>query len=156
MLSSSVHLLLALGLVCLLRFIYLRISALFALWHVPGPKPHSWLWGEEQILYHDSPGSHHVEWHRRFGQVVRFSGAFGHQLLSITDPRAISYIVGEGTYQFPKPGGVRTWFHLLLGKGILWVEGDIVPYHHSVHPDPLSTGKEAHERQRRSVAPALR
>ncbi|KAF8559291.1 cytochrome P450 [Imleria badia] len=135
---STPHLLLALGIVCLLRFIHLKVSARFALWHVPGPKPHSWLWGEEQILYHDSPGSHYVEWHRKFGKIVRFSGACGHQILSITDPCAISYIVGEGTYQFPKPNGVRTWFRLLLGKGILWVEG-----------------KEAHERQRRTVAPAL-
>lgn len=46
-------------------------------------------------------------------------------MLSITDSRAINHIVGEGTYQFPKPVGVRTWFRLLLGKGILWVEGDL-------------------------------
>ncbi|KAH0838484.1 cytochrome P450 [Lanmaoa asiatica] len=135
---STLHLALALGLVYLLRFIHLRISTVLVLWHVPGPKLRSWLWGEEQILYHDSPGTRYVEWHRKFGKVVRFSGAFGHQILSITDPCAISYILGEGTYQFPKPNGVRTWFRLLLGKGILWVEG-----------------KEAHERQRRTVAPAL-
>ncbi|KAI9572767.1 cytochrome P450 [Boletus coccyginus] len=135
---STLELMLALGLVCLLRSIHLRISAMLVLRHVPGPKPHSWLWGEEKTLYHDSPGSHYVEWHRKFGKVVRFSGAFGHQILSITDPRTISYIVGEGTYRFPKPNGVRTWFRLLLGKGILWVEG-----------------KVSHERQRRTVAPAL-
>lgn len=53
---------------------------MLVLWHVPGPKPHSWLWGEEQILYHDAPGAHYVEWHRKFGKVVRFSGAFGVRL----------------------------------------------------------------------------
>lgn len=79
-----------------------------------------------------------------------------HQILSITDARAISYIVGEGTYQFPKPNGVRTWFRLLLGKGILWVEGDFIPCQDLAHPDILFTGKEAHERQRRTIAPALR
>ena len=80
-----------------------------------------------------------------------------HQILSITDSRAINYIVGEGTYQFPKPDGVRTWFRLLLGKGILWVEGDSDTIAYDlVHPDPLSTGKGVHERQRRTVAPALR
>ncbi|KAN0100804.1 Cytochrome P450 [Tylopilus felleus] len=135
---STLHLLLVLGIVSLVRFICIRVSAVLVLWHVPGPKPRSWLWGQEQILYHDAPGIHYVDWHRKFGKVVRFYGAFGHQILSITDSRAISYIVGEGTYQFPKPNGVRIWFRLLLGKGILWVEG-----------------KEAHERQRRTVAPAL-
>jgi hypothetical protein len=47
-------------------------------------------------------------------------------MLSITDPRTIAYIVGEGTYQFPKPSGVRAWFKALLGEGILWVEGSIL------------------------------
>jgi hypothetical protein len=40
-------------------------------------------------------------------------------MLSITDPQAIAYIVGEGTYQFPKPAGVRAGFKALLGEGIL-------------------------------------
>jgi hypothetical protein len=73
--------------------------------------------------------------------VVKFTGAFGvsmivdlpstlwpiscpqHQVLSITDPRAITYILSEDTYRFPKPDGVRAWFSALLGEGILWVEG---------------------------------
>jgi hypothetical protein len=47
-----------------------------------------------------------------------------HQLLSVTDPHAILFILGEGAYQFPKPKGVRAWFRMLLGEGILWVEGN--------------------------------
>ncbi|KAG9314552.1 cytochrome P450 [Chiua virens] len=152
---SPLHLALFLGLVCLLRYIHLRISTLLLLRHVSGPTPHSWLWGEEQVLYHDPPGTHYMDWHRKFGKVVRFSGAFGHPMLSITDPRAINYIVGEGTYRFPKPNGVRTWFRLLLGKGILWVEGDFIPLHSLVHTNLISIGKEPHERQRKTVAPAL-
>ncbi|KAH7883794.1 cytochrome P450 [Phlebopus sp. FC_14] len=121
-----------------LRFTHQRVSARLVLRQIPGPKVSSWLWGEEQSLYYNAPGACYLEWHRRYGKVVKFSGAFGHQILSITDPRAINYILGEGTYQFPKPHGVRAWFRMLLGEGILWVEG-----------------KEAHEKQRRTVAPAL-
>ncbi|KIJ68630.1 hypothetical protein HYDPIDRAFT_82615 [Hydnomerulius pinastri MD-312] len=132
------HLGLAFAFVYVLRLLHRRVSAWLVLRHIPGPESCSWLWGEEQNLYYNPPGSHYLEWHRTFGKVVRFSGAFGHQILSITDPRAINYILGEGTYQFPKPHGVRAWFRMLLGEGILWVEG-----------------KEAHERQRRTVAPAL-
>lgn len=98
----------------------------------------SWIWGEEHKLYYSTPGVHYVEWHRSFGSVVAFPGAFGHRILSITDLKAINYILGEGTYQFPKPDGVRAWFRMLLGEGVLWVEG-----------------KEAHENQRRAIAPAL-
>jgi len=48
-----------------------------------------------------------------------------HQVLSITDPRAISFIISENVYSFPKPRGVRAWFKALLGEGILWVEGTV-------------------------------
>ncbi|KAJ6604181.1 cytochrome P450 [Mycena vulgaris] len=121
------------------KFLVHLISARLALRHVPGPTSTSLLWGEEWNLYHDAPGSHYLEWHRQFGKVVKFRGACGHQLLSITDERAVAFILGaEGIYKFPKPDGVRAWFQKTLGEGILWVEG-----------------KEAHEKQRRSLAPAL-
>ncbi|KAJ7480191.1 cytochrome P450 [Mycena galericulata] len=111
--------------------VFIRLlSARVSLRHVPGPSPTSFLWGEEWNLYHNPPGSHYLEWHQQFGK---------HQVLSITDERAIAFIVGaEGIYKFPKPDGVRAWFQKTLGEGILWIEG-----------------KEAHERQRRSLAPAL-
>lgn len=132
------HFSIAFAFVYVLRFLQQRLSSLFTLRHVPGPKTSSWVWGEEKVLYYNTPGALYLDWHRTYGNVVKFTGAFGHQLLSITDPHAISFILGEGAYQFPKPKGVRAWFRMLLGEGILWVEG-----------------KEAHERQRRSVGPAL-
>ncbi|GLB36521.1 putative cytochrome p450 [Lyophyllum shimeji] len=122
----------------LLRSIVQFVKARVVLRHIPGPPPSSSLWGEEWVLYHSLPGSPYLRWHRQYGKVVRFSGAFGHQILSITDPRAISFIIGEGIYSFPKPNGVRAWFKATLGEGILWVEG-----------------KAAHEKQRRTLAPAL-
>ncbi|KAJ7169429.1 cytochrome P450 [Mycena filopes] len=120
------------------KFLTRFVSARLCLRHIPGPRSNSLLWGEEWNLYHDAPGSHYLEWHQQFGKVVKFRGACGHQMLSITDERAVAFIVGEGIYRFPKPDGVRVWFHKTLGEGILWVEG-----------------KEAHEKQRRSLAPAL-
>ncbi|KAJ7693587.1 cytochrome P450 [Mycena rosella] len=120
------------------KFIVNFISSRLSLRHVPGPTSTSLLWGEEWNLYHDTPGSHYLEWHRQFGKVVKFRGACGHQILSITDECAVAHIVGAEIYKFPKPDGVRAWFQKTLGEGILWVEG-----------------KEAHEKQRRSLAPAL-
>ncbi|KAF8349818.1 cytochrome P450 [Amanita rubescens] len=114
------------------------ISNRVALRHVPGPKSPSKLWGQEWVLYNSIPGLLYLQWHIRYGKVVKFSGALGHPILSITDPRAISFILGEGAYNFPKPYGVRAWFKALLGEGILWVEG-----------------KAAHEEQRKIIAPAL-
>ncbi|KAF8912957.1 cytochrome P450 [Gymnopilus junonius] len=106
--------------------------------HLPRPPISSFLWGEEWELYHRIPGSLYTDWHRRFGGLVAFTGAFGHQILSVTDPRAIGFILGDGAYQFPKPQGVRAWFKATLGEGILWVEG-----------------RREHEHQRRLLAPTL-
>ncbi|TFK76723.1 cytochrome P450 [Pluteus cervinus] len=122
----------------LLKFIGHLICVRIQLRHVPGPRISSLIWGEEWSLYHNMPGSLQADWHNRYGKLVRFSGAFGHQIISITDPRAISFILNEGIYSFPKPIGVRAWFKATLGEGILWVEG-----------------KDDHERQRRTLAPAL-
>ncbi|EIW86397.1 cytochrome P450 [Coniophora puteana RWD-64-598 SS2] len=102
------------------------------------PRCSSWIWGEEKILFYSRPGSHYISWHQSYGKVVKFFGPFGQPMLSITDPSAVSFILGKGTYLFPKPSGVRAWFSTLLGEGILWVEG-----------------KDAHERQRRTLGPAL-
>lgn len=110
-------------LVFLGRFIIHTISIRLALRHVPGPSATSLIWGEEWLLYHGTPGAPYIDWHMKFGKVVKFRGAFGHQLLSITDPLAISFIIGENVYNFPKPHGVRAWFKALLGEGILWIEG---------------------------------
>ncbi|KAJ7071431.1 cytochrome P450 [Mycena amicta] len=125
--------------IVLLRFLRHLFSSHLALRHVPGPKSPSLIWGEEWKLYHSAPGSHYLGWKRKFGKVVKLSGAFGHPILCVTDERAIAYILGaEGVYKFPKPHGVRVWFQKTLGEGILYVEG-----------------KDAHERQRRILAPAF-
>jgi hypothetical protein len=65
--------------------------------------------------------------------------------------------VGEGAYRFPKPSGVRAWFKALLGEGILWVEGNIFPnITYWPYLTVLPEGKEAHEKQRRVLSPALK
>ncbi|KAF5356064.1 hypothetical protein D9756_004016 [Leucocoprinus leucothites] len=121
-----------------IRFVHDLVISRLLLSPIPGPKSTSFIWGEEWKLYTRPPGQPYMEWHRQYGPVTKFRGAFGRQVVSITDHRAISFILGENTYLFPKAKGVRAWFKATLGKGILWVEG-----------------KEAHERQRKLLAPAL-
>ncbi|KAJ7703970.1 cytochrome P450 [Mycena rosella] len=99
------------------RFVLHLIASRLSLRHVPRPNSTSLLWGEEWNLYHNAPGSYYREWHRKLENIK-------------SDQRAVSFIVGEGIYKFPKPDGVREWFRRNLGK-------------------------EAHEKQRRSLAPAL-
>ncbi|KXN81097.1 hypothetical protein AN958_06051 [Leucoagaricus sp. SymC.cos] len=126
------------ALVSFVHFMYNLLSTRLLLRPIPGPKASSFIWGEEWKLYSRPPGEPYMEWHKRYGPVVKFRGAFGHQVVSFTDHRAISFILGENTYLFPKAKGVRAWFKATLGEGILWVEG-----------------KAAHEHQRKLLAPAL-
>lgn len=67
----------ALAFVFILRFIYRQSVVRYTLRHVPGPKPSSLIWGEEWKLYHDAPGALYVNIHKKFGKVVKFTGAFG-------------------------------------------------------------------------------
>ncbi|TFK30718.1 cytochrome P450 [Coprinopsis marcescibilis] len=123
-------------------FSYFLVSQLLSgkdsLRHVPGPPPSSYLWGEEWELYYGSPGAPYIDWHRKYGKVVRFNGAMGHRVISITDPKAISYILVKNAYAFPKAKGVRAWFDATIGRGIIWAEG-----------------RDAHEPQRQLLAPSL-
>ena len=61
-------------------------------------------------------------------------------LLSITDRTAASHILSTHTHQsgtYPKPPGVRAFFDILVGRGVIWAEGT------------------QHTRQRRTLAPAF-
>ncbi|KAF8499344.1 cytochrome P450 [Gautieria morchelliformis] len=105
---------------------------------VPGPNPPSWLWGSEWEMYNSDPGQKYLEWYDRFGRIVKFKGVLGSSFLSLADPSAIQYILGhQHCYEFPKPDGERQFFLTLLGKGLIWAEG------------------EAHLRQRRILSPGF-
>ena len=59
------------------RIAFDKVQAHLLLRRIPGPPVSSYLWGEEWELYHSAPGSLYTSWHKRYGSVVRFSGAFG-------------------------------------------------------------------------------
>lgn len=64
-------------LVSVTRFLVHTFAIRLSLRHIPGPAPSSYLWGEEWALYYGTPGAPYVDWHKRFGKIVKFSGAFG-------------------------------------------------------------------------------
>lgn len=74
---SSKLFLLSLGflIVCMTRYIFHLLLTRHVLSHIPGPPPSSLLWGEEWNLYQSVPGAPYVEWHKKYGKVVKFSGA---------------------------------------------------------------------------------
>jgi hypothetical protein len=71
-------------LVLFVRFVYNLVLSRHLLGRLPGPKAPSLLWGEEWKLYSSIPGQPYACWHKRYGAVVKFRGAFGVCLLSIS------------------------------------------------------------------------
>lgn len=63
--------------VYIIRVVYHNVSVRYAFRHVLGPTPASVIWGDEWELYHSVPGSLYTKWHKDFGKVVKFTGAFG-------------------------------------------------------------------------------
>ncbi|EJD46995.1 cytochrome P450 [Auricularia subglabra TFB-10046 SS5] len=124
--------------VWLLRTVYRLTRFRTALSHIPGPEPTSLLWGNDWDVYVSAPGKLFKDWARIYGGAVRSHGAFGAQMVSFTDPRAVQHIFDmHEYYHYPKPEGVRAFFELLLGKGVIWAEGP------------------SHTEQRRALAPAF-
>jgi len=59
------------------RYAFYTITRAHTFRRIPGPDAPSLLWGEEWELYHGPPGVRYIDWHKNFGKVVKFNGAFG-------------------------------------------------------------------------------
>ncbi|KAF8500679.1 cytochrome P450 [Gautieria morchelliformis] len=58
-----------------------------------------------------------------YGNAICIKGAFGSEVLFITDPKALHYVFNTAAYHFPKPPDVRASIQRTVGRGIGWVEG---------------------------------
>ncbi|GAA5969353.1 hypothetical protein JCM8115_003109 [Rhodotorula mucilaginosa] len=91
---------------------------------VPGPKRESFLWGSLPTILEAEPGRPGVKWMDEFGSVVRYTGFFGEDRLMLCDPAALNHVLVSRSYDYPKPEEVRGDLAMILGKGILFAEGD--------------------------------
>ncbi|GAA5971155.1 hypothetical protein JCM11641_004165 [Rhodosporidiobolus odoratus] len=104
---------------------------------LPGPPPDSFFFGSMARIFAEEPGESHVRWMKQYGGAFRYSAIAGDQRLVINDPTALNYILLSNAYDYPKPEEVRGELAMILGKGILFAEGD------------------DHRRQRRILQPAF-
>ncbi|CEQ41993.1 SPOSA6832_03754 [Sporobolomyces salmonicolor] len=104
---------------------------------VPGPKRDSLLWGNMARIFADPPGKTHKAWMDEFGGAARYGGHFGNQRLVLYDSTALNHVLLSNAYDYPKPEEVRGDLAMILGKGVLFAEG------------------EDHRRQRRILQPAF-
>ncbi|GAA5974169.1 hypothetical protein JCM21900_003387 [Sporobolomyces salmonicolor] len=104
---------------------------------VPGPKRDSLLWGNMARIFADPPGETHKAWMDEFGGAARYGGHLGNQRLVLYDSTALNHVLLSNAYDYPKPEEVRGDLAMILGKGVLFAEG------------------EDHRRQRRILQPAF-
>ncbi|GAA5968939.1 hypothetical protein JCM3765_002935 [Sporobolomyces pararoseus] len=104
---------------------------------VPGPKPDHLLWGNMERIFGSEPGTVHIEFNEKYGGAVRYHGLLGNQRLVLFDHAALNHVLLSNCYEYPKPDEVRGDLAMILGKGVLFAEGD------------------DHRRQRRILQPAF-
>ncbi|KAK4702381.1 hypothetical protein P7C70_g3843, partial [Phenoliferia sp. Uapishka_3] len=124
--------------VCILHRLFIR-PLLSPLRDIPGPPSASIVYGNLQRIIAEQPGTAHREWSEKYGKggVVRYRGFFGEDRIFFTDPAALSHILVTHSYDYPKPQEVRGNLSRILGKGILFAEG------------------EDHRRQKKIMTPAF-
>ncbi|KIJ33556.1 hypothetical protein M422DRAFT_264483 [Sphaerobolus stellatus SS14] len=104
--------------------------------NIPGPEKTSFFWGNMQQIFKADPGELHGQWVKQYGHTLAYTGILGRRRLMTLDPKALSYVLNHST-QWQKPEEVRNSLAELLGKGVLFEEGEV------------------HKRQRRIMNPSF-
>ncbi|KAL1727765.1 cytochrome P450 [Schizophyllum commune] len=107
--------------------------------HVPGPDSDSFLLGNLPELLRSPAAEIELDWQERYGGAMKYNGAFGEQLLMISDPVAAQYVVQTSGYGFIRPSDRKEVSRQLLGRGILTVEGHDHKRHRRIMVPGLSS-----------------
>ncbi|KAM0747577.1 putative cytochrome P450 [Meredithblackwellia eburnea MCA 4105] len=135
--SSQISLTLILGLISYLIYKLILKPRFSPLSDLPGPPSDSLFFGNYPSLLDSEPGVTYLKWSREYGGAVRYSSLLGGDGIFFTDPVALNHILLTNAYDFPKPPEVRGELSRILGKGILFAEG------------------QDHKRQKRILGPAF-
>ncbi|KAK0438180.1 cytochrome P450 [Desarmillaria tabescens] len=137
--QSIIHYLVFPTVALFLTFAFLRFKGRRSIvWKIRGPPSPSALLGHEHLLRsRQHVGDLETEWYQQYGAVYRTKGCFGHDVLSVADPKALQYIFHSSGYRFPKTGDTDRINGAAMGRGLATVKGEI------------------HQRQRKILGPAF-
>ncbi|GJJ11632.1 hypothetical protein Clacol_005868 [Clathrus columnatus] len=82
----------------------------------------------------------HIGWSAKYGTAFKIYGEMGVEMLFISDPKAIQYILNTSGYNFPKPLSNRIGFTIMLGPGIVSAEGTQHARHRKILNPAFSFG----------------
>ncbi|KAF8653640.1 hypothetical protein AX16_003792 [Volvariella volvacea WC 439] len=90
----------------------------------PSTRIASWLWGHEALTFQHEATQLYTIWARLFGPVYRVKGALFHPDIAIvTDHAAVQHIFAD-TELYVKSPAFRPPIANVIGKGIVWAEGE--------------------------------
>ncbi|KAG8763655.1 hypothetical protein FRC11_014632 [Ceratobasidium sp. 423] len=95
---------------------------------LPEPTGAHWFWGHEMIVHESSYGEAHTSWINSYGSTYKIKGAMFHpDILVTTDPAAIAHMFGKEVYSYGKFKSpvIRPIVDRLMGKSLVWAEGDV-------------------------------
>ncbi|CUA73383.1 Putative cytochrome P450 CYP13A7 [Caenorhabditis elegans] [Rhizoctonia solani] len=93
---------------------------------LPEPTGAHWFWGHEMIVHESSYGETHTAWINSYGSTYKIKGAMFHPDILVTaDPAAIAHMFGKEVYSYVKSPVIRPIIGRLMGKSLVWAEGDV-------------------------------
>ncbi|KAI0357859.1 cytochrome P450 [Trametes cingulata] len=104
--------------------------------NLPGPPSPSWLWGNLKVIHEEDNSVPQERWAAEYGPIITYKSFFSMDRLWTLDLRALNHILTHSA-DYQKPDGARRNLAKILGKGVLFTEG------------------EQHRQQRRIMNPAF-
>ncbi|GJJ15839.1 hypothetical protein Clacol_010117 [Clathrus columnatus] len=118
------RLILAFILVLLLQKIVQRLRR-GSIAYLQGPRPGPWSVGNlRELLAADEAAENDFKWTNEYGTALAIKGSMGLDMLYLTDPKALHYILNTTGYTYPKPQQSRATTRLIIGEGLVYAHGD--------------------------------
>ncbi|KAJ4480254.1 cytochrome P450 [Lentinula aciculospora] len=138
-LSNTHQVLLAFFVVCLLHIVWKELQR--RRWDIQklpvAPALHSWIWGHELEIYQHEACEMYTKWAASVGPIYRMKAAFLQPDIVVVHDILVVQHIFQNAYCYVKSPAFRPLVQKLLGKGIVYAEG------------------EDHKHQRRLLAPAF-
>ncbi|KAJ7170583.1 cytochrome P450 [Mycena crocata] len=115
----ALEVLLAISVVWVARWLWLRLLAHRLLNNIPGPRAHSILTGNLGSLYSINGWDFHKELGEKYGGVVRIHALLGEKQLYVFDPKALHQIIVKDQDIFEETDSFIHGCRVMFGEGIL-------------------------------------
>ncbi|EMD31785.1 hypothetical protein CERSUDRAFT_100013 [Gelatoporia subvermispora B] len=90
-----------------------------------GPPSPSLLWGVQQLVLNSwQTGGVYEQWSGTYGSTFRVAAPMGTSRIVMTDPKAATHVLSQDTWGYTHTGASKAIIKSILGKGILWSDGE--------------------------------